>query len=163
MPVTAAERADERLAVRDDVARSASPEHPQALRVGQLRRAAGRRRARARRQAGLTMIRRFGSSPSEWLVTPSIAVERVVDHLAVGRRHRVERPGDARLLDHVRHAAGELLERDPTLLPVAGDVDAQAGLVIAEPALGGDPGQVLDGQQGAPPGPISRPSPLGPS
>ena len=54
----------------------------------------GRRRARPRRQAGLTMIRRFGSSPSDRLVTPSIAVERVVNHLAVRRRHRVERAGD---------------------------------------------------------------------
>jgi hypothetical protein len=108
------------------------------------------------------MIRQFGSSPSDRLLTPSIDVS-VVDHLAVGRRHRVSEPGDPRLLDRLGHTAGEPLEGGAALLPVAGDVDPQAGLVIAESTLGAAAGQVLDRQQRAAPDRSAGPSPLGPS
>ena len=45
--------------------------------------------------------------------------------------------------------ASETLEGGAATLAVPGDVDPQAGLVIAEPALGGDPGEILDRRERA--------------
>ena len=99
--------------VVDDLVDRAVAEHPEALRrrqrVEQRRRPViGARRSggRRRRCAGM------GSSPSERLVTPSIVGQRVVEDLAVGRRHRVERAGRRRVSRTCSATVrGEALER----------------------------------------------------
>ena len=134
-----------------------------AIGVARASRDAARTRARRRAsvvveapiagQAGLTMIaavrvlalrparRRRRSPPSaSWMTLRSAD--------GIGSSERAT-PDSFDLLGDV---AGEPLEGDPALLAIAGDVDAQPRVVIPEAALGGDPGEVLDRQQRAPPG-----------
>ena len=76
---------------------------------------------------------------------PVELVGGVVDDLAVHRRHRLQRPGRARRAHLVGHLLGEAGQGLPAALAVAGDVDAQPAPAIGAPLLGGQPGQVLDG------------------
>ena len=52
-----------------------------------------------------------------------VTTEHVVDHLTIGRRHRLKNPGNAGVLDLDRHLLGELAKRFLASLAVATDVD----------------------------------------
>ena len=69
--------------------------------------------------------------------------QRIVDDLAIGRRHRLEHTGDAGLLDLIGHLHREPIECFLASLAIATDVDAQARVVIAEATLRCDPGKIL--------------------
>ena len=90
------------------------------------------------------MIRRFGSSPTDRLATPSSSLSTSWMTLrsddVIGSSERAT-PDDADLLGDV---TGELDERLLATAAIAGDVDAQAGLVVAEATLGSDTSEVLD-------------------
>ena len=143
------QRGDERIAVRRPRRAPAAARASRGAATSASAASSGPSSGTSSRQAGLTMIRRFGSSPSDRLVTPSIAVSaswitlRSADGIGSSERATPDS------LTMLGHAAGEALEGHPALLAVAGHVDAQAGVVIAEATLGGDPGEVLDRQQRA--------------
>ena len=106
--------------------------------------------------AGVMTTRRCGSSPSDRVAIPSTSLStswtilRSADDIGSStRRH-------ARLLHLVGDLQREPIERLLAALAVAGDVDPQPGVVIAEPALRGNSGQILDGLQGR--APSARPA-----
>ena len=71
----------------------------------------------------------------------------VVHDLPIGGRHRLEhrrRSGGADLVDELRRESGQRLT---PALAIAGDVDAEMGVVVAEPALAGNAGNVLQRQE----------------
>ena len=165
MPVVVAKASTNAAAVVDDFLDRALSQHAEPL--GQLERLdqsvvrqtrgewlpsdrdAASLHGQVDRQAGTTTTRRLGSSPSERLVTPSISASaswstlRSADGMASSERAT---PTGADLFGH---GLGEPLQRDPTLLAVPRDVDAQSGVMIPEPALRGDSRQILDPEQRA--------------
>ena len=64
-------------------------------------------------QDSVTTTRRVGSSPSEWLPTPSMRGHHVVDDLAIGRRHRLERQRVARLAHLARRRCARTARAPP--------------------------------------------------
>ena len=90
------------------------------------------------------ITRRYGSSPSERVAMPSTRRQRVVDDLAIGRRHRLQHASDTGGLHFLGHLVGKRAQCNTATLAVAADVHAQTRVVIAEPALRGHPGQILD-------------------
>ena len=99
------------------------------------------------RHAGVITTRRRGSSPSEWLATPSISWIESCTTL-----RSADAIGSSALVWPVSRtswatADRELLERRPATLAIAGDVDPEPGLVVAESALRGHAGEILDRHQ----------------
>ena len=84
--------------------------------------------------------------------------EGVVEDLAVGRRHRVERASHPRRLDLFGHGGGEALQRLPALLPVAGDIDASRVSWSPRRRWAATRARSCTASSVRPPGPISRPS-----
>jgi hypothetical protein len=76
--------------------------------------------------------------------------ENVVEHFAVGRRHRIDRDRTATLLDALRDLLRKRLETGPPALAVLRDVHAKVGVVVTESPLSRHPNQILDRDERAP-------------
>ena len=91
--------------------------------------------------------RRYGSSPSERVPIPSTSLSaswtilRSADDIGSSTRATPD------CLHLVGHLQREPIERLLAALAIATDVDTQAGVVIAEAPLRGDPGEILHGLQ----------------
>ena len=96
-------------------------------------------------QAGSTMMRRSGSSPTDRVVTPVYLVEDIVHDLAIGRRHRLQRPC------RPRGATCSATSRanEPSAASRRSRYPAtstrKSGLVVAETTLCGDSSEILHG------------------
>ena len=70
-------------------------------------------------------------------------VQHVVDDLSIRRGHRLERTSHTRRAHLVGNITRELDQRLLATIPVSGDVDAKASLVITQAPLGGDACEIL--------------------